>query len=106
MDVSLKVARETLKSHIIGSPSDQFAVIFYGTVWGAHEPCALFVVPIPPSIDSWHRQLIGELILQEETKNAGAFPHVYNFQDLEQSTAMRIKEVDGLIGKELLPYIN
>eukprot|EP00884_Botryococcus_braunii_P020491 jgi/Botrbrau1/7125/Bobra.0143s0005.1 len=30
-DVAVKIARETIKSHIIGSASDKMAVIFYGT---------------------------------------------------------------------------
>lgn len=31
-DISVRVAREIMKSHIIGSASDKMAVIFYGTV--------------------------------------------------------------------------
>ena len=108
MDLALKVIREFLKQHVIGSPRDQMAIIFYNAVSPFQRRCAITSI----ATAAYHTHAGCKVrytntffltprcyALQRQAKNSSDFPNIHIFHDLEGTTAQRIKEVEMLQGE-------
>ena len=121
MDLALKVIREMLKQHVIGSPKDQMAVIFYNAVSPYQILCDVHYHSKSGVLHScWSQDLQKAYTatqirafslttcchaLQRQAKNSSDFPNIHIFHELEGTTAQRIKEVEMLQGEATSAYL-